>query len=277
MISEAQKNLSANTYTAIYNRINSPYYKFLLINVVIIAMLIAFKESLYFLPIVWIILTSVLIQVILYFYGVFAPQSSLFLKVIQGNEYFGPKKAILFRFDDGPDPRYTPQILDLLKEHHIRANFAVTGERAEKYPHIVKRMAEENHTISNHSYSHSYLISLFSYKHLLREIQRTNDIIYNITGQTPEYYCPPMGHKNLAMRRVLMKTGQKVMGWDIRTYDTKYSKDEIVNQVKKHLKTPAIILFHDGVFKWTKENRDSTIESLGILIDHFVNKGYAVN
>ncbi len=272
-----KEKVFGKSYRAIYKRIDGLFYKFVLINMMITTLIIAFKEPLDFLFIMWVLLSSALIQVVLYFYGVFSPQSRLLVDVVQGKDFLGQKNAILFRFDDGPDPKYTLTILDILKEHKIQAVFAVTGERAEKYPHIIERMGDENHIITNHSYSHSYLISLFSYKKLLREIQRTNDIIHKITGKWPEYYCPPMGHKNMALRKVLKHTGQKVLGWDIRTYDTKRSTHEIVNRVQKHMRSPAIILFHDGVFKWTKEDCQSTVESLKELIQIFKSKGYTIN
>ncbi len=277
MISAAKEKVSGKSYMAIYKKITGLFYKFFFINVIVTSIIIAFKEPLDFLFITWVLLSSALIQSILYFYGVFNPQSSLFVDVVGGKDFLTQKNAILFRFDDGPDPRYTLKILDILKEHKIQAVFAVTGERAEKYPHIIERIGEENHIICNHSYSHSYLISLFSYKKLSREIQRTNNIIHKITEKWPEYYCPPMGHKNMALRKVLKHTGQKVLGWDTRTYDTKRSTDEIVNQVQEHMRSPAIILFHDGVFKWTKEDRQSTVESLKVLIQFFKSKGYFIN
>ena len=69
------------------------------------------------------------------------------------------EKVIALTFDDGPDQTYTPQILDLLAEYDAKATFFVIGERAEKYPNLVRRLDDEGHEIANHTYTHPYSIT----------------------------------------------------------------------------------------------------------------------
>ncbi|WP_054939623.1 polysaccharide deacetylase family protein [Paenibacillus ihuae] len=99
-------------------------------------------------------------------------------------------------FDDGPDPRYTPQLLDLLKEYDAKATFFVVGAHAEQNPEIIKRMYDEGHLIGIHNYVHktNWLMRPATVK---QQIKRTGDIIYSITGERSTYYRPPWGIVNL--------------------------------------------------------------------------------
>lgn len=67
----------------------------------------------------------------------------------------GAEKEIAFTFDDGPDPCYTPELLDLLKEHGIKATFFVLGKKAQQYPELIERMHREGHQIGIHNYTHT--------------------------------------------------------------------------------------------------------------------------
>ena len=212
-----------------------------------------------------IILSIIIIGI--YFYAVFEPGNTLFVNTIKGKEFFAEKQGVLLRFDDGPDPYYTPRILDILKENNVQAMFAVTGENCLKHSDIVARIAKENHLLANHSHSHSYLISLFSKRTLYNDLWQCNKVIEEITGQKIEYYCSPMGHKSLALRKVLKKLKMKILAWDIRSYDTQKSADEIIKLVCSKVEDRHIILFHDGIYKWTKKDREATIKSLTEIIN----------
>lgn len=233
----------------------------------IFAVLSVLKPSLY-----WIICMGTVIAAhqALYIYGMFSEKSNYFFYTVKGKEFFDNGDdngdGILFRFDDGPDPEYTPRILDILKAHSLKGFFAITGENAEKYPGIVKRIHEENHAIGNHTYSHPYNILLRGYKKIYEEISRTNEVLENITGETPHYFCPPMGQKNPVIGKAIKNLGMEAIMWDIRTYDTRLSTKKIVNIVRKKFKSPSIILFHDAVLPWSKQDRESTIEALKEII-----------
>jgi hypothetical protein len=184
----------------------------------------------------WLICIGVVIFVhqLLYVYGMFSSKSNYFFKTIKGKEYFNNKPGILFRFDDGPDPVYTPRILDILKAESVKALFAITGENAKKYPGIVKRIHEENHIIGNHTYSHPYNILLLSYKKIFGEISKTKEIIKEITGEYPVFFSPPMGQKNPIIGKVIRSPNLEPVMWDIRTGDTHFStkKNSKINTKK---------------------------------------------
>jgi peptidoglycan-N-acetylglucosamine deacetylase len=192
----------------------------------------------------------------------FSSKTNFFFKTIKGKEFFQGKPAVLLRFDDGPDPVYTPLILDLLKERNMRALFAVMGNKAEKYPEIIARMHKENHIIGNHTYSHPYNILLMGYRKIREEIVSTNVILERITGRIPDFFCPPIGQKNPIIGKVIKDLHMTPVMWDVRTRDTHASAIEIVRKIKRQMRPPAILLLHDGILPWSKKDRNATVQAL---------------
>ena len=101
-----------------------------------------------------------------------------------------PQAALTF--DDGPDIRYTPLLLDGLKERNVRVSFFLLGEKVEQYPELVERMQKEGHLVGNHTYHHVQLNKLNETK-AREEILKTNNLIYETTGVYPLYLRPPFG------------------------------------------------------------------------------------
>src|SRR5699024_1586797 len=90
------------------------------------------------------------------------------------------ENTVALTFDDGPDPRFTPQILDLLAEHDIQATFFVTGARAEAYPELLQRIVNEGHVVGNHTYGHPNLVEASDMDTLDTRILRTEEIITSV-------------------------------------------------------------------------------------------------
>ena len=105
--------------------------------------------------------------------------------------YGQPKgKQVVLTFDDGPDPRYTSEILDILKKFNVKADFFIVGENAELYPNIVKRMYSEGHEVGNHTFTHPNI----AYTPLWRtklELNTTQRLIQEITGHSTVLFRPP--------------------------------------------------------------------------------------
>jgi peptidoglycan/xylan/chitin deacetylase (PgdA/CDA1 family) len=243
--------------------------KFALVNVATFLLLAVFAAlAVFSFSIYWIVGIGlvILIHQALYIRGMFSHKSDYFFKLIRGSDYFKAGKGILFRFDDGPDPIYTPRILEILKAESLKALFAVTGKNAEKYPEILRQIQMDGHLIGNHTYSHPYHFLLLGYKRISDEIRRTNEIIKNITGKEPEFFCPPIGQKNFVIGKAIKNLNLKPLMWDIHTGDTWFSTDKIVKTIEKKITSPAIILFHDGILPWSKNHRECTIEALRITI-----------
>ena len=133
----------------------------------------------------------------------------------EGQEENRPLAALTF--DDGPSAEYTPRLLDGLKERNIKASFFLLGRNIPGNEEIVERMQEEGHLIGNHTYNHVQL-SAISEAEAREEILKTNNIIYEITGNYPQYMRPPFGSwkKNLELCVEMIP-----VFWNIDTMDWK--------------------------------------------------------
>ena len=172
-------------------------------------------------------------------------------------------KKIALTFDDGPHPVYTPVLLDGLAKRKVKATFFITGENAEAYPELVKRMQEEGHLIGNHTYSHIQLTQGNREK-FKGELVKTNEIIEEITGQGVTYVRPPYGswdksfEKELNMIPVL---------WNIDPLDWCCNDAScVIRKVESAAGEDAIILLHDSY--------PSTVTAALQIVDDLQQRGY---
>lgn len=172
------------------------------------------------------------------------------------------RKVVALTFDDGPHEEITPQILDILKKEKVPATFFLMGKKAEEYLKLVKRMVKEGHQVGNHTYSHVDLSSL-SNQQAKEEIQRAQEVIEKITGQTPILLRPPFGK----VRENEVPEDLIVVEWNVDTLDwTGSSPAQILSRVQKQVKPGAIILMHDQY--------EGTVEALEELIREVRERGY---
>lgn len=184
----------------------------------------------------------------------------------RGNPYL---KKIALTFDDGPHPENTPKILDILDEYKIKGNFFLVGNLAKRYPEIVKRIHRSGHLIGNHTYTHRS-IKEKSIGWARGEIEKTHNIIKEITGEHPYYFRPPQGIFNPKFYKVAEDYGEYVVMWSIDTHDYKKpGVDVIVKNVLNNIHPGAIVLFHDG-----GGDRSQTIKALPEIIKNLKKKGY---
>ncbi len=181
----------------------------------------------------------------------------------EGENMQEEKKKVALTFDDGPHPVYTPEMLDLLKEKNIKVTFFLLGEQVEKYPDIVKRMNDEGHLIGNHSYKHEQLSKLSSVQ-ACSQVNRTNELIYAITGKYPEYLRPPFGDWK---DRLDCEVNMIEVLWNVDTLDwSSQNKDKVVSKVMKNVEEGDIILMHDSY--------ESTVKATAEIIDRLQKDGY---
>ncbi|MEK4759716.1 polysaccharide deacetylase family protein [Viridibacillus sp. FSL E2-0187] len=179
------------------------------------------------------------------------------------------EKIIAITFDDGPHPKYTGQVLDLLAKYKAKATFFVVGEMAEKHPELVLREYNEGHELANHTYSHPYKTSPKKFE---EELKKTNEIIYSITGFSPVLFRPVGGQFDEKMIDIATKNGYKVViwSWHQDTEDWKgIWSQKIVNKVLQGSKPGNVILFHDG-----GGNRTQTLKALEKIIPELQKQGY---
>ena len=173
------------------------------------------------------------------------------------------KKKIALTFDDGPQPGYTEQVLQVLEQGNIPATFFLLGQNIEEHQDLVKEIDAKGHLIGNHTYHHVQVTSL-PLDQACEEIQKTSDLIESLTGKGTEYVRPPFGtwSEGLEDRLNLIP----VM-WTIDTLDwTTENVDEIVCRVTEQAEENGIILMHDGY--------ESTVQALERFIPLLEAEGY---
>lgn len=159
------------------------------------------------------------------------------------------ENKIALTFDDGPHPRYTEEILDILDSFGIKATFFVIGENAQKYPELVKHEVEAGHEVGNHTYSHPHMRAT-SEEQLLEEMKKTEQVLSEICGYEPSLFRPPEGFCCKAVKNGAQSMSYQIMLWDIDTNDWAHnSVNNIVKTVVGNVKAGDIILCHDFVTK----------------------------
>ena len=188
----------------------------------------------------------------------------------------GPADAVSLTFDDGPDPKWTPLILDILKAKKVSATFFMIGANMEKYPNIVKRIVDEGHMIGVHTYSHPN-IALVSEERAYLEFNATERLIESITGHSTILFRPPYNAdtnprepEELVPIIFAQKMGYITITEDIDPEDwSEPGTDVLVERIKKgRLLGGNIILLHDA-----GGDRHQTVEALPKIIDYLKNRG----
>jgi peptidoglycan/xylan/chitin deacetylase (PgdA/CDA1 family) len=157
------------------------------------------------------------------------------------------RHAVALTFDDGPDPVFTPRILDVLAQFGARATFFVIGKQAEQHPGIIQAIANAGHEVGNHTYRHRPLW-LLSPHQTRQEIDRGAHVLTTILGEPPRYFRPPWGRLNLAAVRHSTRVRQQRVLWSLRAegWLPLASPEAIVRIVARRLHPGAIIDLHDG-------------------------------
>lgn len=178
-------------------------------------------------------------------------------------------KIVAITFDDGPHPKYTEEILDVLERHQAKATFFALGQHAEKHPDIILRESNEGHEVANHTFSHSRFKTT---KQLKQELIDTNEVIYGITGTYPKLFRPVEGNYNDRLINIAVEQNFKVVMWSWHQ-DTEDWKSpgvqKIVDKVLTGTKPGDVILFHDG-----GGNRSQTVQALEKIIPELKKQGY---
>lgn len=165
-------------------------------------------------------------------------------KMVKGSSDCSRVKCIALTFDDGPSA-YTDGLLDTLKQHQAHATFFLIGKEITAHKATVKRMAEEGHTVANHSWSHKSLPFL-SAAAIDAELNQTNAAIKDITGVQPSYMRPPNGAIGPPVYAALKRHNMTAVMWSVDTRDWADRNEDIVyNRVVSSAKPGAIIILHD--------------------------------
>ncbi|MFY9592768.1 MAG: polysaccharide deacetylase family protein [Caldicoprobacterales bacterium] len=182
------------------------------------------------------------------------------------------EKKIALTFDDGPDGKTTPRILDTLKEYNVTATFFVLGKNVKLYPKIVNRMINEGHQVANHSWSHLRPTEL-SLEEFLLEIDSAEEILQNYINRLEFfYYRPPYGLLTPEQIEEINYKGYKIISWSIDSLDWNVPEPEkIQDKVISSVHPGAIILMHSA---GGKDQREGTIKALPGIIENLTKQGY---
>ncbi len=180
------------------------------------------------------------------------------------------RRRIALTFDDGPDEIYTPQILDILKTHNVKATFFLLGSKVKEQPELVNRIINEGHIIGNHSWTHPDLRKVTS-EQLVYEIKQTENAIMDVTGLTTCIMRPPYGAVNENVIEQLQELNYKVINWNIDTVDwrAETTSDDILINTLPNITKDAIVLMHDS-----PGDKSATVNSLAELITTLSKNGY---
>lgn len=179
---------------------------------------------------------------------------------------------VALTFDDVPDPRFTPKVLDQLKRQGVKATFFVVGHRAKKHPELLRRIHEEGHVIGNHSYSHPQF-KRRTVKQFQTEIKKTEKIIEQIVGYKPKLIRPPYGEINEAQLKWAQRNGYRVVNWNVDSLDWKgLNKEQVKKNIMKGINPGAIILQHAG--GGSSSTLDGTIQAIPEIVQAIRKRGY---
>ncbi|MDQ0199668.1 polysaccharide deacetylase family protein [Neobacillus ginsengisoli] len=182
---------------------------------------------------------------------------------------------IAFTFDDGPDPKYTPTLLDLLKKHNIKATFFVLGSKAEKNPELILRMHNEGHLIGIHNYVHRSNWIMLPWT-IRRELDYSASVVEGITGVRPIYYRPPWGLLNLFDFFIIKP--YKIILWSVMAEDwkSKGGSEKVKKKLLNKINHGDVILLHDSgeTFGADEDAPLNTINALHDVIKELTAKSY---
>lgn len=199
----------------------------------------------------------------------------------RNSRFFGPiatrfktdAKEVWLTIDDGPDPRDTPEILNILKAHEAKASFFCIGKKALQHPELCKRMISEGHTVENHSFDHpSGSFWAASPARIRGQIQKTSAAIKDITGVAPRYFRSPAGMTNPFVHPELRRQNLILAGWSCSGFDgIRRSTRRVLSCLLPDVRPGAIILLHEGSHDSQSSSR---VRNLELLMQYLSQRGY---
>jgi peptidoglycan/xylan/chitin deacetylase (PgdA/CDA1 family) len=185
-----------------------------------------------------------------------------------------PGRAVALTFDDGPNPDATPLILDALKSRGVHATFFVLGRHAERWPELVKRVADEGHAIGNHGYYHRKL-HFKSPAYVRDDLTRGTRMIEQAGGGRPTLFRAPHGFRSPWVTSIARSLGQRTVGWSLGVWDSaRPGAEAIAERTVAGARPGAILLLHDGDGYDAAGDRMQTARAVPLLVDRLLAQDY---
>jgi peptidoglycan/xylan/chitin deacetylase (PgdA/CDA1 family) len=187
----------------------------------------------------------------------------------------GPRRRELYlTFDDGPNPRSTPLVLETLAREGVLATFFMVGRFVRRHPDLARAAAVAGHAVGNHTLSHRKLPYLGG-RAVTKELAETHRCLEEVTGTSPRFFRAPHGYRSPAVARVARQLGYRTIGWTFGVWDSNpISSEKIRRRVKARLRPGAIILLHDGDGYDPEGDRRPTAGALPGIIRDAREAGY---
>ncbi|MDX3855105.1 polysaccharide deacetylase family protein [Streptomyces sp. AK02-01A] len=180
-------------------------------------------------------------------------------------------RSMVLTFDDGPDPRYTPDILRTLRQYDVRAMFFVCGEMVEEYPDLTREIADDGHLVCNHTWSHPLMPSLPP-SGIRSQLVRTSEEIEKAVGTPPLWYRAPYGAWNQHLFEIGAKLGMEPLAWTVDSLDwTAPGTDRIVSGILDGAGPGVVVLSHDA-----GGNRSQSVAALRRYLPWLLDEGYRI-
>lgn len=183
-------------------------------------------------------------------------------------------RMLALTFDDGPNEPYTSQLLDVLSQRGVRATFFLVGANAARSSETVRRIAAEGHEVGNHSWEHAFW-RMFSRQAFLAGVERTQDVLYGLTGERPRLFRFPWLYEPARIAHSLRAEGLRPIGGVFGAFGETLQLD--AERLAKHAlgkaRPGAILIFHDG-YNAKGAYRGSTVRAMKLLLPKLEENGF---
>ncbi|MET9450206.1 polysaccharide deacetylase family protein [Streptomyces cinerochromogenes] len=179
--------------------------------------------------------------------------------------------AVNITIDDGPDPVWTPQVLQVLRDNGVKATFCMVGTQAQAHPDLVKQVVAAGHRLCDHTVSHDTTMDTKSQAYQAQQIVDAERQITKASGGVrPMYYRAPGGAFTPYSRKLAASHGMRPLGWNVDSKDfERPGSDAIISTVKSEVANGPTILFHDA-----GGDRSQTVAALRTLLPWLKEQGY---
>lgn len=205
-------------------------------------------------------------------HGAFHRNSPVFGRVLARLD--GRAPVVALTFDDGPNPRATPPILDVLQRERVAATFFMLGRHVERWPDLARRVAGEGHQVGNHGYHHRKLHARPP-AWVRLDIRLGTHAIEQATGRRPSWFRAPHGFRSPWVSRTAAELGQRTAGWTLGVWDSdRPGAREIARRAVDGAHAGSILLLHDGDGYDPDGDRTQTAEALPLIIAGLRARGF---
>ncbi|MFE9310180.1 polysaccharide deacetylase family protein [Streptomyces sp. NPDC088353] len=182
------------------------------------------------------------------------------------------ERGVNITIDDGPDPVWTPQVLDVLREYGVKATFCMVGTQAQAHPDLVKKVVAAGHRLCDHTVSHDTTMDTKSQAYQSQQILDAERMITEASGGVrPMYYRAPGGAFTPYSRNLAASRGMRPLGWNVDSKDfERPGTDAMVATVERELPNGPTLLFHDA-----GGDRSQTVETLRRILPSLKEQGYS--